>query len=209
MAYYFNRSINCFCDNNIRNSRDQLEGVWQTILAGLRDGFCRSRSRLGEARHQGVKGKGSAARSVAASCRASSPSLLDHDLQVARKASRPMSRIELVQRVDGFRQFVDHVAAVAHAAAEDHGLVVGDVRVHSVSPESESEHGPVRCFYCYQSMRTSPPSRVTAAQKTRVLIPGLIVRTLPSNSSVGRPDAKGVCGTALQASSGLGRTWKV
>ena len=56
---------------------DKLSYSFRSMLSVV----CRSWSRLCEARHQSVKGSSSAAYAVAAPCRASSPSLLDHDLQ--------------------------------------------------------------------------------------------------------------------------------
>ncbi len=61
----------------------------------------------------------------------------------------------------------------------------------------------------YQSPRISPPSRVTAPQKTPGSTLGLTVRTLPSNIPTSSPAENGVCRMPLQAASTLGRTWNV
>jgi hypothetical protein len=56
---------------------------------------------------------------------------------------------------------------------------------------------------------TSPPAGVTAPQNASGEIPGLIVRTLPSNMAAGSPAEKGVCGSNGSAYLGGGFTWNV
>ena len=57
---------------------DKLSYKFRSMLSVV----CRSWSRLCEARQLNWKGASSAACAVSAPCRASSPSLLDHDLQI-------------------------------------------------------------------------------------------------------------------------------